>query len=47
MTARYDTTRTYHWILMDYMTRDFDGMKETIKKGRNSTQSYPLNPATS
>lgn len=44
MTARYDTTRTYHWILMDYMTRDFDGMKETIKKGAKLDTIIPFEP---
>lgn len=32
-TATYDTTRNYHWTVRDYMIRDFDGMKETIRSG--------------
>lgn len=42
--ARYDTTRMYHWILSDYMTRDFDGMKETITKGSSIDTIIPFEP---
>lgn len=43
-TARYDTTRMYHWILNDYMTRTFDGMNETIIHGRNLDTIIPFEP---
>ena len=42
--ARYDTTRMYHWILSDYMIRDFDGMNETISRGRNLDTIIPFEP---
>ncbi|MDE6399891.1 MAG: LptF/LptG family permease [Muribaculaceae bacterium] len=42
--ARYDTTRMYHWILSDYMTRDFDGMKEKITKGSSIDTIIPFEP---
>lgn len=32
--ARYDTTRTYHWVLSDWMTRNFDGMNERVTHGQ-------------
>ncbi|MBD5357672.1 MAG: YjgP/YjgQ family permease [Bacteroides sp.] len=44
MTARYDTTRTYHWILSDFMTRDFDGMKEKIIRGSRLDTILPFEP---
>lgn len=43
-TARYDTTRMYHWILSNYMTRDFDGMKEKITKGSRLDTIIPFEP---
>lgn len=43
-TARYDTTRMYHWILSDYMTRTFDGMDETIIHGRQLDTIIPFEP---
>lgn len=43
-TARYDTTRTYHWILSDFMTRDFDGMKEKITRGARLDTIIPFEP---
>lgn len=43
-TARYDTTRMYHWILSDYMTRTFDGMDETIIHGRTMDTIIPFEP---
>lgn len=43
-TARYDTTRMYHWILSNYMTRDFDGMKEKIAKGSRLDTIIPFEP---
>ncbi len=42
--AKYDTTRMYHWILTDYMTRDFDGMKEKITKGSKLDTIIPFEP---
>lgn len=42
--ARYDTTRTYHWVLSDYMTRDFDGMNEKITKGSRLDTIIPFEP---
>jgi len=42
--ARYDTTRMYHWILSDYMTRDFNGMKEKITKGSTIDTIIPFEP---
>lgn len=42
--ARYDTTKTYHWILNDYMTRDFDGMKEKITRGSRLDTIIPFEP---
>lgn len=43
-TARYDSTRMYHWILNDYMTRTFDGMDETIIHGRTMDTIIPFEP---
>lgn len=43
-TARYDTTKMYHWILSDYMIRDFDGMKENISKGTKIDTIIPFEP---
>lgn len=43
-TARYDTTRMYHWILSDYMTRSFDGMDETIVHGQQLDTIIPFEP---
>lgn len=43
-TVRYDTTKTYHWILSDYMTRDFDGMKEKITRGSRIDTVIPFEP---
>lgn len=42
--ARYDTTRMYHWILSDFMTRDFNGMKEKITKGSSLDTIIPFEP---
>ncbi len=42
--ARYDTTRTYHWLLSDYITRDFDGMNEKISKGTRLDTIIPFEP---
>ncbi len=43
-TARYDTTKTYHWVLSDYMTRDFDGMEEKITRGTTLDTIIPFEP---
>lgn len=42
--ARYDTTQMYHWILSDYMIRDFDGMNEKITRGRMLDTIIPFEP---
>lgn len=42
--ARYDTTRMYHWILSDYITRNFDGMKEKITRGTKLDTIIPFEP---
>lgn len=42
--ARYDTTRMYHWILSDYLVRDFDGMKEKITRGTKLDTIIPFEP---
>ena len=43
-TARYDTTKMYHWVLNDYMIRKFDGMDETISRGRTLDTIIPFEP---
>lgn len=43
-TARYDTTRQYHWQLTDYMIRNFDGMKESVTKGYTLDTIIPIDP---
>lgn len=43
-TVTYDTTRTYHWTVRDYMIRDFDGMKETIRSGSAKDTIIPIEP---
>lgn len=43
-TARYDTTKMYHWVLNDYMIRKFDGMNETISRGRTIDTIIPFEP---
>lgn len=43
-TATYDTTRMYHWKVRDYMIRDFDGMKETIRSGSTMDTIIPIEP---
>lgn len=43
-TARYDTTRMYHWILSDFMTRDFNGMNEKITRGFKLDTILPFEP---
>ena len=43
-TAVYDSTRQYHWVLRDYMIRDFKGMKEKITRGQTIDTVIPLEP---
>ena len=43
-TARYDTLKTYHWILNDYMIRDFDGMNEKVRHGNRLDTIIPIEP---
>ena len=43
-TARYDTTKMYHWVLSDYQIRTFDGMDETIQRGRSLDTIIPFEP---
>lgn len=43
-TARYDSTRMYHWRLSDYMIRDFDGMKEHVRRGVTLDTVIPIDP---
>lgn len=43
-TARYDTTRHYHWHLTDYMIRNFDGMNENVTKGYSLDTIIPIDP---
>ncbi len=43
-TAVYDTTRTYHWTLRNYMIRNFKGMNETIEKGMSKDTVIPIEP---
>lgn len=31
--VQYDSTRTYHWKLHDFMIRDFNGMHEKVRRG--------------
>ena len=40
----YDTTRNYHWTVRDYMIRDFDGMKENIRRGSSIDTIIPIEP---
>lgn len=41
---QYDTLRNYHWIVRDYMIRDFNGMKENIKRGTSLDTIIPIEP---
>lgn len=43
-TVTYDTTRNYHWTVKNYMIRDFDGMKETIRSGTIKDTIIPIEP---
>ena len=42
--VEYDTTRQYHWILSNWMIRDFDGMTEKITKGSSKDTVIPIEP---
>lgn len=43
-TIQYDTTKSYHWIVNNYMIRDFDGMKEKIRSGSKLDTVIPIEP---
>lgn len=43
-TITYDSTKTYHWTVNNYMIRDFDGMKEHITKGTKLDTVIPIEP---
>lgn len=43
-TARYDTTSNYKWIVYNYMIRDFDGMKESVRRGSKLDTIIPIEP---
>lgn len=42
--AYYDSVKTYHWTLHDYMTRDFNGMNEKITRGSRLDTIIPIEP---
>lgn len=42
--VEYDTTRQYHWIVSNWMIRDFDGMSEKIRKGSTKDTVIPIEP---
>lgn len=42
--VEYDTTRQYHWVLSNWMVRDFDGMTEKITKGTTKDTVIPIEP---
>ncbi len=39
-TVTYDSTRQYHWMLHDYMIRDFNGMTEENNKRKLKRHGY-------
>lgn len=43
-TVEYDSTRQYHWMLRDYMIRDFKGMHEKITRGSKIDTIIPIEP---
>ncbi|MCH5213804.1 MAG: LptF/LptG family permease [Muribaculaceae bacterium] len=43
-TARYDSTRNYHWTLTNYQIHDFNGEKEKITKGRQLDSIITIEP---
>ena len=46
-TITYDSTRNYHWTVHNYMIRDFDGMKESIRRGERLDTIIPIEPRDS
>ena len=40
----YDTTKLYKWTLRDYMIRDFDGAKESVRRGSKLDTIIPIEP---
>ncbi len=43
-TIIYDSLKTYHWQVQDYMIRDFDGMYEHIETGKRLDTIIALEP---
>lgn len=43
-TAYYDSLKTYHWKMQNYIIRDFDGKKEKITKGSSLDTIIPIEP---
>lgn len=43
-TVNYDSTKMYHWTVNNYMIRDFDGMKEKIRRGDRLDTVIPIEP---
>lgn len=43
-TVTYDSTRMYHWIVKDFMIRDFNGTKEKICTGLQKDTVIPIEP---
>lgn len=41
----YDSTKTYHWTVRDYMIRDFNGDRESIRRGSKLDTIIPVEPA--
>lgn len=40
----YDSTRTYHWTIYNYMVREFDGMTEKITSGTHKDTVISIEP---
>lgn len=43
-TAEYDSLHPYHWVLNDYMIREFDGMKEKVTRGSRKDSVIQIEP---
>ena len=43
-TAVYDSLRPYHWVLNDYTIREFDGMKEKVRRGSHIDSVIQIEP---
>lgn len=43
-TVSFDTLKNYHWVLHDYMIRDFKGTKEIIKTGNSLDTVITIEP---